>query len=88
LQNVLWFLIAGSRGGEARARILKELKRKPANAHQLSLALDMDYKTVQYHLGVLEENGALTVVKKGGYGATYFLSDELKQNWAYLESIW
>ncbi len=35
VERVLWFLIAGSRGGHSRARILQALAERPSNPHPL-----------------------------------------------------
>ena len=87
VKNILYWLIANSLGGVNRGRILKELFSKPQNANELSNNLKLEYKTVRYHLKVLEENKLITSVG-GGYGKTYFPSDELNQNQQYLNEIW
>jgi|GEM_PF-6188817 DNA-binding transcriptional ArsR family regulator len=46
LRHLLWYLLAGSRGGETRAKILMALKERPYNANQLTRILSLDYKTV------------------------------------------
>ena len=56
MKTILWWLIAGSKGGINRARIIKELHDRPYNANQLTEKLDLDYKTVRHHLKVLLEN--------------------------------
>ncbi|MCI0557614.1 MAG: winged helix-turn-helix domain-containing protein, partial [Nitrososphaera sp.] len=53
-KRLLWFLFAGSRGGENRIRIIDLLKSQPYNMNQLAEALGIDYKAVQHHVGVLE----------------------------------
>jgi DNA-binding transcriptional ArsR family regulator len=78
IEKVMWWLLANSLGGESRAKILLELLSSPQNANNLSKTLNLDYKTIRYHLGVLEENGLLTSVGKE-YGKTYFPSDEFDQ---------
>ena len=87
IKNVLYWLIANSLGGLNRGRILNELFKKPQNANELSKNLDLEYKTVRYHLTVLEENNLITSVG-GGYGKTYFPSDELVENKANFKEIW
>jgi len=42
----LWWLIARSKGGENRARIILELKKRPYNANKLAEQLSLDYKTI------------------------------------------
>jgi predicted transcriptional regulator len=87
LKNLLYWLIANSLGGFNRGRILVELFQKPQNANELSKNLDIEYKTIRYHLKVLEENGILTSVG-GGYGKTYFPTETLETNKQYFVEIW
>ncbi len=83
----LWWLIAGSKGGENRARIILELNRRPYNANKLAQKLSLDYKTIRHHIGVLEENN---LVKSTGesYGALYFLSEEMEKGFDIFLEIW
>ncbi len=76
----LWWLIAGSKGGENRARIILELKKRPYNANKLAERLYLDYKIIRHHIDVLKEN---EIVKSTGekYGALYFLSDEMERDY-------
>ena len=78
-KRVLWFLFAGSRGGENRIRIIDFLKKRPYNINQLAEALGVDYKLVQHHIGVLERNNMVT---KAGekYAVLYFISNYLEAN--------
>ena len=73
MKNILWYLVAGTRGGETRAKIINAIKKKPANANQLSKSLGFDYKTIEHHLKILLENNIFTVINKDKYGAVYFL---------------
>ena len=72
IKNVLWYVLAGTRGGPTRIRILKLLKERPYNSNQISTVLKMDYKTVQHHLRVLEENRLITTGDMK-YGKMYFV---------------
>ena len=87
IKNVLYWLIANSLGGFNRGRIIKELFNKPENANALSKNLKLEYKTVRYHLKVLEEN-SLIVSAGRGYGKTFFPSDVLKEHKKYFNEIW
>jgi predicted transcriptional regulator len=87
IKNILYWLIANSLGGFNRGRILKELFNKPQNTNELTKNLKLDYKTIKYHLKVLEKNGLITSVG-GGYGTTYFPSEELELNKVYFDEIW
>jgi len=88
MKNLVWYLFAGTRGGETRILIATTLKKKPMNANQLSKTLNLDYKTVQHHLRVLLDNQIITAVNKGKYGAVYFISDGMEQIWSDFRSIW
>ena len=83
---LLGWLIAGTRGGATRAKIIKALKEKPRNANQLATLLKMDYRTIRHHLKVLEKNRIITSAGEG-YGITYFLSVEMEENYALFEEI-
>jgi DNA-binding transcriptional ArsR family regulator len=86
LKYLLGWLIAGTRGGPTRAKIIEALKETPQNANQLATLLKMDYKTMRHHLEVLEKNKMITSVGDR-YGATYFLSQALEDNYSLFEEI-
>jgi len=87
LRYVLGWLIAGTRGGATRARIIMALKEAPRNANQLANLLEMDYRTIRHHLRVLEKN-RIIVSAGDRYGVTYFLSPQIEENYALFEEIW
>jgi DNA-binding transcriptional ArsR family regulator len=87
LKQLLWYLIAGTRGGVNRARIIETLHRRPYNAHQLGEALGLDYRTIRHHLDLLVRNGLLTRPAGDAYAAPYFLSQILEANYAVFEDI-
>ncbi len=87
LDQVIWYLIAGTRGGPSRARILQILRSRPYNAHALSEAVGMNYRTVRHHLNLLLNHGLLTRPAGDVYASPYFLSPALEANIAALESI-
>jgi DNA-binding transcriptional ArsR family regulator len=86
LKYLLGWLIAGTRGGPTRAKIIEALKETPQNANQLATLLKMDYKTMRHHLEVLEKNKMITSVGDR-YGATYFLSQSLEDNYSLFDEI-
>lgn len=86
LKYLLGWLIAGTRGGPTRAKIIVSLRETPQNANQLAIALKMDYKTMRHHLDVLEKNKIITSVGDR-YGATYFLSQAMEDNYVLFEEI-
>jgi DNA-binding transcriptional ArsR family regulator len=87
LRYLLGWLIAGTRGGASRAKIIVTLKETPQNANQLANLLGMDYRTIRHHLSVLEKNKIITSAGDGGYGTTYFLSSAMEENYALFEDI-
>jgi predicted transcriptional regulator len=78
-KRLLWFLFAGSRGGENRIRIIDLLKKRPYNINQLADALRVDYKLVQHHIGVLEKNNIVTKTGEK-YAVLYSISNYLNAN--------
>jgi DNA-binding transcriptional ArsR family regulator len=86
LKYLLGWLIAGTRGGATRARIIATLKETPQNANQLATQLGMDYRTIRHHLRVLEKNRIITAMGEG-YGVTYFLSPAMEENYEVFEEI-
>ena len=86
LKYLLGWLIAGTRGGPTRAKIILILKETPQNANQLATLLKMDYKTMRHHLEVLEKNRIITSVGDR-YGETYFRSQPLEDNYVWFEEI-
>ncbi|MCX8150742.1 MAG: winged helix-turn-helix domain-containing protein [Candidatus Bathyarchaeota archaeon] len=86
LKYLLGWLIAGTRGGLTRAQIIKAIHETPQNANQLANGLKLDYKTVRYHLEVLEKNRIVTSVGDN-YGSTYFLSQTVEDNYDVFEEI-
>jgi DNA-binding transcriptional ArsR family regulator len=86
LKYLLGWLIAGTRGGPTRARIIETLKETPQNANQLATVLKLDYRTIRHHLKVLEKNRIITTAGEG-YGTTYFLSPVLEENYVLFEEI-
>ena len=83
---LLGWLIAGTRGGATRAKIIQTLRETPQNANQLANLLGMDYRTIRHHLKVLEKNRIITSAGEG-YAVTYFLSPAMEENYALFEEI-
>ncbi len=67
-------------------KIIDALKETPQNANQLATLLKMDYKTMRHHLQVLEKNKIITSIGDR-YGATYFLSQVMEDNYVLFEEI-
>jgi predicted transcriptional regulator len=83
-RSLMWYLLFGTRGGPNRRRLLDELLRSPANAHQLSASLGLDYRTTRHHLKILERNGAVTRPVGNAYAAPYEICASTA---AYLETL-
>ena len=86
MEGVLWHVLASSRGGSTRVRILRAIDERPRNANQLAEELEMDYTTIRHHLDVLMENN---VVRRtdDDYAAVYLFTDQVKSNWDVVEEI-
>jgi predicted transcriptional regulator len=85
-KRLLWFVFMGSKGGLNRMRIISVIRERPLNANQLAKELDLDYKAIQHHIGVLEKNNLITRVGEK-YGATYFISTFLEVNLVAFDEI-
>lgn len=86
MEAVLWYMLAGTRGGPNRTRIVCALNNRPRNANQLAKDLDLNYETVRHHLDVLMDND---ILKSSGddYGAVYLPSDTAEHHWEIVEEI-
>lgn len=84
MNRILHYVLAATRGGMTRIEIINSILDKPQNANQLSKSLNLDYKTIQHHIRVLQDNRI--IVTHGKYGAIYFLAPEIKKE--ELEEIW
>ena len=87
MKKLLWELLAGTKGGTNRARIIDTLKNRPYNTNQLAERLSLNYKTIKYHISILEKNG-IVISESKGYGALYFLSEDMEDNFATFLEIW
>ena len=87
MKKLLWWLIAGKKGGINRGRIINVLHQRPYNAHQLAEKLNLDYKTIRHHTKVLEQNKIITSSEEK-YGKMYFLSYQIQDNYEIFQEIW
>ena len=83
---VLWSIIAGTRGGVNRAKILNLIKETPLNANKIATMLNLDHKTVIHHVKILSKNNLVTKADKT-YAAEFELSQIMKENQNALEEI-
>jgi DNA-binding transcriptional ArsR family regulator len=86
-RSLLWYLLVGTRGGANRWRILDRLQLSPMNAHELSEALALDYRTVRHHLTLLESAGVIARPLGGVYGSPYEVTAYLMANAPGLEEL-
>ena len=77
--RLLWFLFAGTRGGDNRIKILDILIKNPLNINKISEELQLDYKTIQHHMRILEKNNLVTKIGDK-YGILYFISNYMEKN--------
>ncbi len=71
---LLWYLFVGTKGGQTRVRVISQLRNKPSNKNQLAKVLGMDYKGIEHHIKVLEENNLVSKIGSN-YGTTFFVSE-------------
>lgn len=76
--TILWYLIAGTRGGPTRFLLLQLLCEGPLNANQLSEASGLDYKTVAHHLEVMVKNSLVRACPGRGYGRLYSIDAHVR----------
>ena len=86
MDGVLWYVLASSRGGPTRVRILRALAERPRNANQLATDLGYDYTTIRHHLTVLMDNNIVERTDNE-YAAVYLYTDQLEANWETVEEI-
>ncbi len=83
-QRLLFYVFTATRGGLTRLKIIRLLSERPMNTNQLAFKMNLDYKAIQHHLGVLEKNNLVTKIGER-YGATFHLSNYLEANILALE---
>lgn len=83
MEKALWWLLAGSRDGKNRIRIIRTLDEHPMNANQPSETLGLGYKTVRHHLDKFEANDVVITMGED-YGQTHFLTQQME---AYLDVV-
>lgn len=86
LRNLLLWLLVGSKGGGTRVKILRLVRRKPSNVYQIAKELNLNYRTVKYHLELMLEHGIVERVGED-YGAIYVLSEKVEKSWNEIESL-
>ena len=79
-------LLLGRKGGRTTIRIIDQLLKHPYNTNQLSNELNLDYKTVKYHINLILKSD-LVVQSEVKYGGLYFPTDKLINNLNEYEQI-
>lgn len=87
-KRMMVYVFVGSRGGQNRARIVELLRAEPSNPNKISEKLGLDYKTVQHHIRMLEQNGVIVASSKGSYGAVFFLTQYFERYFDTLRPMW
>ena len=87
LKRSLWQIFSGTRGGKTRMRIFLEIKKRPCNINCLSKKLDLDYKTVQYHVRILRRSKIIEPETESRYGCLYFVSPSIENNMSIMNDI-
>lgn len=87
-KRIMVYVFIASRGGRNRARIADLLRSDPSNLNKISEKLSLDYKTVQHHVKVLEENGVIVPSERGSYGAVYFLTPYFEKYFDLIKEMW
>ena len=83
---ILWSIVAGTRGGINRAKILNLIAATPMNANKIATVLNLDHKTVAHHVKILSKNELIVKAEKE-YAAEYALSTLMEENKEVLEEI-
>lgn len=79
-------VFTGMSGRYTRMRILCAITEEPMNTLELSKRLNLDYKTIQFNIKVLEKNNFIT--REGdGYGDMFFPSEVISSNLPTLYSV-
>lgn len=86
-KRLLWYVLAGSRGGPNRGRIINLLRKEPYNINRLAEALNVHYRVAEHHIHALEKNRLVTSAGER-YGKLYFLSPEMEVHLHIFDEIW
>ena len=79
MAKVFSAVFTGMSGRFTRMRIICAITETPMNVQQLSETLELDYKTVQHNIRVLEKNNFIE--RQGdGYGDIFFPTELISSN--------
>ena len=85
-QSELTELLLGRKGGKTTLRIMELLLIRPYNMNQLARKLNLEYKTINYHMDMIQEH-KYVIKGEGNYGSLYYASPKLKKSLKELEQI-
>ena len=85
-KKLFWLLFAGSPGSDTRIKIMSVLRKRPRNKNQLATELGLDYKAVQHHIEVLEENNLVKKTRNQSR-MTYYVSELFMHNEILFDEI-
>jgi DNA-binding transcriptional ArsR family regulator len=86
-KRLIWYILAGSRGGPNRGRIINLLRQEPYNVNKLADALNVHYRVAEHHIRALEKNHLVSSAGEK-YGRLYFLSPEMEAHLHIFDEIW
>jgi DNA-binding transcriptional ArsR family regulator len=86
-RSLAWYLLAGTRGGPNRLRILETLRATPCNAHRIAQVLSLDYRTARHHLGLLERSGLVVRPIGKAYASPYELSPRMRADFEEVRTM-
>ena len=79
-------VFTGMSGRYTRLRIICSITENPMNTLEISKKLNLDYKTIQHSINVLEKNNF--IVREGtGYGDVFFPSEMITSNLPTLYAV-
>lgn len=79
-------LILGRKGGKTTIKIIDRILKQPYNLNQLSNELNLDYKTIKYHMNLILKS-KLVVQGEMKYGSLYYPTQKLINNLSDYEQI-
>src|SRR5690242_14194006 len=85
-RRLLWYVLAGSRGGPNRGRIVNLLSEGPKNVNQLAEALDVHYRVAEHHIMALVKNNLVSTSGER-YVRLYLLSQEMEAHLPIFDEI-
>ena len=79
MDKIFSSVFTGMSGRYTRLRIICSITEDPMNTREISKKLELDYKTIQHNIEVLEKNNLIT--REGeGYGDLFFPSELISSN--------